>query len=48
MNPEYNPEKIEKSAQETWLKEERFKAKKDNRKNNRTNIKRFKRDKKQI
>ena len=31
MVPEYNPSKIEKTAQEKWLKEDRFKSKPDNR-----------------
>ena len=31
MNPEYNPQHIEKAIQEKWLKEDRFKAVPDNR-----------------
>ena len=31
MNPEYNPQNIEKAIQEKWLKEDKFKAFPDNR-----------------
>jgi len=31
MNPEYNPNHIEKAIQDEWLKENKFKATPDNR-----------------